>query len=242
MKPGSHRERLQSEIQHGKKIVSRAEEVWNWTGRIGRARYARRLKFLATRLIPGARCLEIGCGTGLFSEGFAGTGAKLVSIDVSHDLILQAKSRLPRGHFIEADACLTCFKNESFDVVIGSSILHHLDIPSTLREIYRILKKGGSLWFTEPNYLNPHVFLERKIKFLRKVFGVSDFETAIVRWKLQKLLRQIGFTSIAIKPFDFLYPFLPDSCLGLLKVLGRILENTPLVDEIASSVQITATK
>ncbi len=236
-------ERLRSEIAHGEKIAASAQRVWNWEGAIGRARYERRLQYLSTALKPGLRALELGCGTGLFSTGFSRSGATMVSIDISPDLLRQAQARkLPHVQFLIADACQTGFDAASFDAVVGSSILHHLDIPASLKECYRLLKPGGSLHFTEPNYLNPHVFFERKIPWLKKRLGVSDYESAIVRWPLEKLLKKIGFREIEIQPFDFLYPFLPERCLGGLDRCGRMLEKIPLLREVAGSVQIKAIK
>lgn len=242
MKAIPHQSRIQSEIVHGRKLAEKAEEIWHWEGAIGRARYERRSDYLSQHLREGVRCLEIGCGTGLYSARFAATGAALVAIDVSHDLIRKARKRVPSVHLAVADACRTCFPGETFDVIIGSSILHHVDVPLCLQELHRILKKGGTLCFTEPNYLNPHVFLERKVPFLRKWLGVSDYETAFLRWDLEKKLREAGFAAVSVKPFDFLYPMFPASWLRFLKRLGELFEKTPLLREIAGSIQIMATR
>ncbi len=44
-------------------------------------------------LKPGLRVLEIGCGTGLFTEMFARTGAHLVAVDISGELLEFAHGR-----------------------------------------------------------------------------------------------------------------------------------------------------
>ena len=66
------------------------------------------------------------------------------------------------------------------------------------KEIHHLLKPGGSIWFAELNYLNPHIFWERKVKFLREWLGVSDYETVFIRWDLEKKLRKLGFSSVQI--------------------------------------------
>ncbi len=238
----SHEKRIKSEIAHGKKLSANAEKVWHWEGSIGRARYKRRVKFLSSALRNGVKCLEVGCGTGLFTQDLVKSGADITAIDISADLLEHAKKKVPNVTFLEKDACYTGFPDESFDVVVGSSILHHLDIDLSLKEIYRILKKDGTLWFTEPNYLNPHVYLERRVEFLRIKLGVSEYETAFVRWPLAKKLKETGFTSVEVKPFDFLYPFLPENCLAFMEKVGMLTEQIPLIKEIAGSLQITATK
>lgn len=237
-----YQERIESEISHGQKIASQAEKIWNWEGVIGNARYERRLKYLSGGLKRGMKCLEIGCGTGLFSKNLIRSGIDLVAIDISSDLLKQAKARVPNGVFFEADACHTHFSDESFDVILGSSILHHLDVDLALKEIHRILKPGGRIRFTEPNYLNPHIFIERRFKYFREKFGVSKYETAFVRWNLKSKLEKAGFKSIQIEPFDFLHPLFPDRCFTFLTCQGMVLERMPLVKEIAGSLKIAAIK
>ncbi len=48
------------------------------------------------------------------------------------------------------DANELTFKDESFDVVYGGAILHHLDIEKTLSHIHRVLRPGGFILFLEP--------------------------------------------------------------------------------------------
>ena len=74
-----------------------------------------------------------------------------------------------------AQRCLNqmSFKNKSFDIVCGISILHHVNTKKTLQECYRVLKDGGRLFFTEPNLLNPIINITTNIKPLRKVMEYS---------------------------------------------------------------------
>jgi SAM-dependent methyltransferase len=57
-------------------------------------------------------------------------------------------------------------EDERFDAVVGSSVLHHLDLEPALAKIRALLKTGGVLSFAEPNMLNPQVFFERYAGFL----------------------------------------------------------------------------
>lgn len=47
------------------------------------------------------------------------------------------------------------FADNYFDVVYGSGILHHLDFEQAVKEIYRVLKPGGTIVFQEPLARNP---------------------------------------------------------------------------------------
>lgn len=59
----------------------------------------------------------------------------------------------PEFHLMDAHAL--AFDDDTFDVVYGSAILHHLDLPVALREIRRVLRPGGTVVFSEPLDVNP---------------------------------------------------------------------------------------
>lgn len=125
--------------------------------------------------------------------------------------------------------------------MIGSSVLHHLDIEPALAKIYALLKPGGQMSFAEPNMLNPQVFIERKFAFVRPLFWyVSPDETAFVRWPLRRLLFKVGFQDVKITPFDWLHPATPPPLISLVRSAGRCLEKTPLLRELSGSLYISA--
>lgn len=235
-------ERLRSEIEHGRHIAKNAEAIWYREGPINQHRLDRRFEFLCRGLGPGLKCLEVGCGTGILTARLAQTGAAVTAIELSPDLLKLAQHNVAQAHFIEGDACDTGLPEGSFDAVRGTSSLHHLDWKRGLREFFRVLKPGGTLAFTEPNYLNPHVFLERKITFLKHRLGVSDHETAFVRWPLKREMERTGFRDIRLVPFDFVYPFFPAASLGAMKRIGGVLEAIPLIREVAGSLEIWGVK
>jgi len=232
------------EIQHSRCIAqSDSELIWNWNTPAGRLRAKRRADLIinGSGLRPGVTALEIGCGTGMFTEMFARLGADLVAVDISSDLIEKARERN-----IASDRVLfvkkrfeNCDIHGPFDAVIGSSVLHHLDIKPALKKIYTLLKPGGFMCFAEPNMLNPQVFIERKFRFLLPCFWyVSPDETAIVRWRFRDLLIKTGFEKIKIIPFDWLHPATPIPLIHLFVNIGKLLENTPVLREFAGSVYI----
>ena len=133
-----------------------------------------------------------------------------------------------------------CGINGPFDAIIGSSVLHHLEIGSALEKIFHLLKPCGTFCFAEPNMLNPQIFIQ--LKFRRFFPQFSPDETAFVRFKLKKLLERTGFTDIKIMPFDWLHPSTPPSLIPLVSGLGKRLEHLPLVQELAGSLLIKAKK
>ena len=238
--------RLDHELEHGKKLVSEGpESVWNWSSSAGRKRADRRASYLAKvgRISLSDKVLEIGCGTGLFTRKVREiTGAHIIATDISEDLLQIARKEFPAGEFLLADAVDTPFCEGEFDVVFGSSILHHLDFKKTQNEILRVLKSGGRMVFAEPNMLNPQIFIQKNVPFIKKALGDSPDETAVVRWRLARMMSQAGFVNIRIFPYDFLHPATPAWLIPLVDGLGRTAEKIPIIREIAGSVIIYGEK
>ena len=231
------------EVEHGR-ILSQGdtEKLWGWGTPAGRLRATRRAGLIqeGARLTSGIKVLEIGCGTGMFTEMFSKTGATIVAVDISADLLKKARERgLPTGQvsFLEKPF-EECDIDGPFDAVIGSSVLHHLNMGIALRKIFNLLKPGGIVSFAEPNFLNPQVYLERKLHFLPMFSYVSLDETAFVRWKLARQLESIGFTEIGITPFDWLHPAVPESSIPVVKRVEGVLERFPILREFAGSLYI----
>ncbi|MCK5716765.1 MAG: methyltransferase domain-containing protein [Thiomargarita sp.] len=237
--------RAKHEIEHGKMLAQEdTERLWGWGTPAGRLRAQRRGTLIAAGacLKPGMRVLEIGCGTGLFTEMFAKTGAELVAVDISPELLEAAKKRhLPENQvkFLEK-RFEDCDVEGPFDAIIGSSILHHLELESALSKIYSLLKPGGIMSFAEPNMLNPQVFI--MFKFRRWFPEISPDENAFIRWRLAHSLEKTGFEIITLTPIDWLHPAVPKPLIPVIRSIGKLLELTPVLCEFSGSLCIQAHK
>ena len=186
--------------------------------------------------------MEIGCGTGFFTEKFAQTGARIMAIDISSDLLAMAKVKKiskERVRFI-AGRFEDCEITGPFDAIIGSSVLHHLDVKATLVKIKKLLKPGGIMAFAEPNMLNPIIILQKNIPWLKRRMGDSPDETAFVRWGLKRLLKDTGFSEIEIVPRDWLMPMTPLKWIPRVRKVEPSLERIPFIKEMAGSLYIKA--
>ncbi len=235
------------EIEHHRSIAERAEIIWNWDSPSGRRRARRRAELFVelAALRPGREALELGCGTGLFLDQVAESGASLHGLDLSTDLLAHARRRLAtrlnvRLHCGNAERMP--FPDARFDAVYGSSVLHHLDLHQALREVHRVLKPGGRLVFAEPNIFNPQVALMFHLDMTKRYFGVSPDEMAFSRFHARSVLRATGFDEARVEPFDFLHPSTPARWVEAISGLGRRLERIPLVREVAGSLLIQARK
>jgi SAM-dependent methyltransferase len=237
--------RLQREIEHHRKIAAHAEEIWNWESPAGRRRADRRAELFVEHagLAPGVRALELGCGTGVFLEKTAPSGARIHGLDLSEDLLAKARARLDAVANVVLDrgnAEAMPYPAAHFDAVYGSSVLHHLDLVAALREVKRVLKPGGRIVFAEPNLVNPQVILMFKVPGMRPRFGVSDDEMAFTRFHALGVLRDAGYEDIRVDPFDFLHPSTPPGWLDRGAAMGLTLEKLPLLREIAGSLLLRA--
>lgn len=109
----------------------------------------------------GKKVLEYGCGPGYNSFFLAEHARELIAIDISDFAIKTAEQEAARKNvhnatFLEMNAEDLRFEDESFDLVFGNSIIHHLDLHKSYSEIKRVLKPGAKAVFYEPlghNYL-----------------------------------------------------------------------------------------
>jgi len=103
--------------------------------------------------ISGKKVLEAMSGGGQLTQTLLDKGAKVIGLDISHAQTANFRRRHKNAEVICASMLNSGIKDESFDIVIVIGGLHHLP-PKTsegLREIHRILKKGGYLCFMEPH-------------------------------------------------------------------------------------------
>lgn len=132
------------------------DEVENYERRMGEFRdIAEENRWILKMLkaAPGAKVLEIGCGTGLFARAAASAGYEVTALDISMRMLeyLESKARniasgsikTVHGGFLSMD-----FAPGTFDTVVSSLALHHLpDVWKfiALRNVARVLKGGGQL-------------------------------------------------------------------------------------------------
>jgi ubiquinone/menaquinone biosynthesis C-methylase UbiE len=236
--------RQEREAAYALAVGRRAEEQWGWATPAGQVRAERRAELVARAagLGPGRRVLEVGCGNGHFTEKYARSGAEMVATDLSPGLIRLAVEKYPGPQtlYLPAAADRVPFPDQSFDAVVGNSILHHLELSTALPEFLRVLRTGAALALAEPNFLNPQMFLQRSFPWLRRLAGDSPDETAFVRFTLSRRLREAGFSRITLTPFDFLHPAVPPAQIPLISALGKLLEAIPLLRELAGSLLILA--
>jgi ubiquinone biosynthesis O-methyltransferase len=143
--------------------------------------------------LRGMRVLDIGCGDGVLTYELARGGADVVGIDTEEHGLAFAEENLKRENangnlkyaFKNASAYDMPFESESFDCVVCTEVIEHVQDPERLvREAHRVLKKGGQVILTTPyrlteHPLDPHHVREYFPEELKKLVATS-FERATI--------------------------------------------------------------
>lgn len=167
--------------------------------------------------VRGRRVLLYGCGPANEAGRLIAAGALTITgIDISEAEIADAWRNARDGGFETqadfrvVDAHSTGLPDNSFDVIVGSAILHHLDVARALVELRRLLAPGGRAVFLEPLAHNPLLRLGR---WLTPAARTSDEHPFTVDdWRRCNDVfprfwhREAELTSIPLMPLNLLLP------------------------------------
>jgi SAM-dependent methyltransferase len=137
--------------------------------------------FEAGRIGPGARVLDLGCGSRDLIIHLLSLGADVTGIDISPGMPALAEERVRifgGGRTAELRATSAErmeLDSDAYDVVVGRFILHHLEIGRAAPEVARVLRPGGRAVFAENSARNPILMAARRHVAGR--FGVPRLAT-----------------------------------------------------------------
>jgi ubiquinone/menaquinone biosynthesis C-methylase UbiE len=135
----------------------------------------------AAGIQPDSRVLDLGCGQGDLTLALLARGAAVTSLDISPGMVEIARKRVElhgqgrRVQFVLAPIEATSLPSQSFDLIVGRWILHHVDLVAAGPELARILVPGGRMVFLENSGANPVLNFARNQIAGR--FGVPRFGT-----------------------------------------------------------------
>lgn len=109
-----------------------------------------RLAYMAAAELVGGEVLEIGTGTGYGIEIIAPHTTRFTTLDKHRSPMVNT---LPRGvEFREAKVPPLPFDDQTFDYVVSFQVIEHIKRDKEfVREVYRVLKRGGRFIVTTPN-------------------------------------------------------------------------------------------
>ncbi|MBC7330368.1 class I SAM-dependent methyltransferase [bacterium] len=170
----------------------------------------REILLSAIKGIEAKDVLDVGCGTGGNLTLFNGF---VVGLDVSLQALKLAQKRKPEAILCRGEAENLPFKDDSFDLVLALDLLEHLpDDIQGLREMHRVLRKGGNVLITVPAYKFLWSEHDEALHHFRR------YSKCELKGKMEGVGFKIKFLSHAI-----VLPFFP---IALFRLLQRFTRGT----------------
>ena len=98
------------------------------------------------------RILDLACGTGIYSTFIPSSNLEIFGADMTYDYIIKAKNRMKYSFLTNCVAEFLPFQPDTFDVIISSYLAKYANIPLLVEELWRIIKKNGSIIFHDFTY------------------------------------------------------------------------------------------
>jgi SAM-dependent methyltransferase len=170
-----------------------------------RQRKAEKIKWLIesyARHLPSAGiCLDVGCSAGAMTVVIAPLFGHTLGLEYDEAALMAVEPEVRKQiDFLRGDAMSLSLPDNSVDAVICAQVYEHVpDDAQLFREIYRVLKPGGFIFFSGPNWLfpiEPHYFLpflhwlspKWAARYLRLMgIGGEYYERSRTLWGLRRV-------------------------------------------------------
>ena len=153
---------------------------------------------------PSDRVLDLGAGAGWCSDLLQRLNRRPVAVDISLEMLQGGRTRPSRRPIVAAcgDFEHLPFLDGAFDKAICLNALHHVpDIPTAVREIFRVLSPAGVAVFSEPGA--GHADMPTSIAATRD-YGVLEQEVLIEPFIA--MCRSTGFQDVRVCPMVYIIP------------------------------------
>jgi 2-polyprenyl-3-methyl-5-hydroxy-6-metoxy-1,4-benzoquinol methylase len=159
-----------------------------------------------------AKHLDFGCGPGTLIH-LLGPGIATVGVDIAAAQLSYAERNYasPEKQFVQIESAQLPFADETFDAITCIEVVEHLELKLTqeiLREFIRVLRPGGKLILTTPNYGSLWPLIEIMVNRLSNVTYEEQHITKFRRPSLFALLKESGFSEVEVTTFMSVSPFL----------------------------------
>lgn len=192
--------------------------------------------------------VELGCGTGAFTDYLVADTYRTIAIDLSYECVRKVKTNNRDVFPIQSDIEHLPFANSSLDFLLFSAVLHHFPVlTGVAAEAYRVLKPGSFGFAFDPNEHNPVMWLFRSHNSpVRSYKGRTSNERNLTRHELKTAFEKAGFINVRVESISgILYRHVDGQnylTLALYNFFEMILEITRLENFIGSFLLTTFQK
>ena len=168
--------------------------------------------FVGARLPNRGLIVDIGCGPGTFIGNLDNQHRQFIGIDAADNQISYAITTYGKigKKFLKVSTPPYPIDDNSVDAVTAIEFIEHLDITSiekVISEAHRILRPGGSLFLTTPNYGSFWPILEWIVGKISPLSYDEQHITRFTRYSLISMLELGDFQDIKVSAFMFSAPF-----------------------------------
>jgi 2-polyprenyl-3-methyl-5-hydroxy-6-metoxy-1,4-benzoquinol methylase len=190
----------------------------------------------------GATIVDFGCGSGRLSIYFLSQGYRVYAVDISEKSLasLAETYRHLRQSGWGKLTLSSTLPLITVDGIVGSDILHHVRISEVLPQLYRVLKPGGRIAFSEPNACNLFWYLH--YFFNRIPWKIESGITQNTYFNLISLLLSHHFVHVRLVGHGLLPTRIFNFSLSLCKLNCLFLGNFSLFRLLAYRYLILAEK
>lgn len=177
----------------------------------------------------GGRILEIGCGTGRFTETITEHGYDVVATDFSLQMLKESRWRAENGSYVSGDAAHLPYVEDSFDACVIINVVCHLPDPAVvLNEINRVVRSNGRLFCNFTNLCGVYF----PVGMFVNMTDTSVQEDVYSHWfswfEIHRLLRNSGFEVDKVRG-HMIAPRTGGSLTRkMITQLDRLVRDTPL--------------
>jgi ubiquinone/menaquinone biosynthesis C-methylase UbiE len=191
---------------------------------------------LETREFANKAVLDLACGDGFYSFRFFDSGSmtRFVATDGASKAVTVAAARRGRRpvSFLVSDAHALPFADNSFDVVLVQSVLHHDERPlHMLQEAFRVAPR---IIIHEPNGNNLGLKVIEKVSPYHQEHGEKSYSSM----QMKRWIREAGGEVVYQKFAGFVPMFCSDGLAKTMKFVEPAVESLPFLDAIACAVYV----
>jgi ubiquinone/menaquinone biosynthesis C-methylase UbiE len=201
----------------------------------------KRTSFIQAHVRPGARVLDVGCGTGTLAARVREAGFQVAGVEPSAGMLDVLRQRAPGIEAVRGSGSAVPFGDGQFDLAYSVAVMHHIAHPDLVRrtvvEMVRVVRRGGLVLIWDHNPRNPYWKL-----LMARVPQDTGEERLVPEEEFLSALSTAGAELVCARQLGFVPDFVPPALIGLAARAERAVEAIPGLRRLCAHNVILARK